>query len=182
MVETRRSSAAKRRRAPSEEASPPPPASPASAAPVGPPSAPPPRSRSGKRAEVAVRTRTLCCMLYAAPRFQTGGSGVGVDPTDRPVCVCVCVAAWCDRLRGRRSPGRRGRRPSSRARARRRRPSTCSTAPWTTCRAWRGRPWTWPRRPPCPIPEVRPSVRLRFGFRFGGDSFFSFFIFCDSVC
>ncbi|XP_072147787.1 uncharacterized protein [Setaria viridis] len=60
MVDTRRSSAAKRR-APSEEASPPP-ASPASAAPVDPapssppPPPPPPRSRSGKRAKVAVAT------------------------------------------------------------------------------------------------------------------------------
>ncbi|PUZ73388.1 hypothetical protein GQ55_2G470000 [Panicum hallii var. hallii] len=59
MVETRRSSAAKRR-APSEEASPTPasPTAAASAAPVEPapssPTPPPPRSRSGKRAKVAV--------------------------------------------------------------------------------------------------------------------------------
>ena len=86
-----------------------------------------------------------------------------------------------DRSRGRRSRGR----SASRRRSRRR--SMCWTAPWITCRAWRGRPWTWRHRPPCPTPEVRYLVdwlvawldcRLRvgpwFGFIVAGD-------FLDSV-
>jgi hypothetical protein len=64
------------------------------------------------------------------------------------------------RLRGPRTPAiRRLTHP----------PSTCSTAPSTTCRAWRGRPpSTSPAPPPSPIPQVRagfPPPRLDVSFR-----------------
>jgi len=150
MVDTRRSSAAKRR-GPTEESSPAPPpptqaeaaASPTTAgAPAEPASTPPPpssRSRSGKRAKVAVR-----------PLF-VHSCGVSVGATDGLIDLTPPPPLLFARLRGWRNPAtRRWTRPRS----------TCSTAPSRTCRAWRGRPpSTSPRPPPSPIPQVRGGFR-----------------------
>ena len=148
MVDTRRSSAAKRR-GPTEESSPAPPpptqaeaaASPTTAgAPAEPASTPPPpssRSRSGKRAKVAVR-----------PLF-VHSCGVSVGATDGLIDLTPPPPLLFARLRGWRNPAtRRWTRPRS-------------TAPSRTCRAWRGRPpSTSPRPPPSPIPKVRGGFRL----------------------